>query len=239
MSISERAPGVLEVRGLRAGYGRIPILTGVDFTVNAGEIVGILGHNGMGKSTLLRTLMGYIGATAGSVRFSGEDVTRLPTYQRSRRGLGFVPQGREIFPQLSVLDNLRMGGLDAKPGRVEEVLADFPRLKPMLDRPGGALSGGEQQILAIARSLCSQPRMMLFDEPTEGIQPSIVEQISALLHSLNRAHGLTIVVVEQNLDFIVSLASRVLIIQKGTIVREVTRDQLQSTDIVDEFVGLL
>jgi len=239
MSISERVPGMLEVRGLRAGYGRIPILTGVDFTVNAGDIVGILGHNGMGKSTLLRTLMGYIGATAGSVRFSGEDVTRLPTYQRSRRGLGFVPQGREIFPQLSVLDNLRMGALGAKPGRVEEVLADFPRLKPMLDRPGGALSGGEQQILAIARSLCSQPRMMLFDEPTEGIQPSIVEQVSALLHSLNRARGLTIVVVEQNLDFIASLASRVLIIQKGAIVREVTRAQLQSTDIVDEFVGML
>ncbi len=230
---------MLEVRGLHAGYGRIPILNGIDFSVNAGDIVGILGHNGMGKSTLLRTLMGYIGATAGSVRFGGKDVSRLPTYQRSRLGLGFVPQGREIFPQLSVFDNLRMGALGAKRGRVEEVLADFPRLKPMLDRPGGALSGGEQQILAIARSLCAQPRMILFDEPTEGIQPSIIEQISALLLSLNRARGLTIVVVEQNLDFIASLTSRVLIIQKGAIVREVTRAQLQNTDIVDEFVGML
>lgn len=238
MSISEKAETVLEVRGLHAGYGRIPILNGVDFTVNAGDVVGILGHNGMGKTTLMRTLMGYIPATAGTIRFSGDDITWLPTYQRARRGIGYVPQGREIFPQLTVVDNLRMGALRATRGRVEEILTDFPQLKPMLDRAGGALSGGEQQLLAIARSLCSEPRTVLFDEPTEGIQPSIIEQIATLLLSLNRTRGLTIVVAEQNLDFIAGLASRVLIIQKGLIVRQLTPSQLQGIDILDEFVGM-
>ncbi len=238
MSISEKAETVLEVRGLHAGYGRIPILNGVDFTVNAGDVVGILGHNGMGKTTLMRTLMGYIPATAGTIRFSGDDITWLPTYQRARRGIGYVPQGREIFPQLTVVDNLRMGALRATRGRVEEILTDFPQLKPMLDRAGGALSGGEQQLLAIARSLCSEPRTVLFDEPTEGIQPSIIEQIATLLLSLNRTRRLTIVVAEQNLDFIAGLASRVLIIQKGVIVRQLTPSQLQGIDILDEFVGM-
>ncbi len=230
---------MLEVCGLRAGYGRIPILTGVDFTVNAGDVVGILGHNGMGKTTLIRTLMGYIPATAGSIRFSGADITRLSTYQRARRGIGYVPQGREILSQLSVLDNLRMGALRARPGRVEEVLAVFPQLTPLLPRAGSALSGGEQQILAIARSLCSEPRLVLLDEPTEGIQPSIVEQVAELLQSLNRTHGLTIVVAEQNLDFIAGLASRVLLIQSGAIVRELAPSHLQDTDILDEFVGMV
>lgn len=229
---------MLEVHGLHAGYGRIPVLTGVDFKVAEGEVVGILGHNGMGKSTLMRTLMGLLPCTRGSIEFDGKQIAGLSPYRRARLGLGYVPQGREIFPQLSVRDNLRMGALRAGPGRIDAVLTDFPRLKPMLDRLGGSLSGGEQQILAIARSLCAEPKLLLLDEPTEGIQPSVVEQIAAFLLELSKAGGITIIVVEQNMDFILSLASRVLIIQKGTITRELTPTQLGDQDIVDEFAGV-
>ena len=232
---------MLEVRALRANYGRIPILNGIDFDVAAGEVVGILGHNGMGKTTLMRALMGLIPTAGGSVTLDGNDITRAPPHMRVRRGLGYVPQGREIFPRLSVRDNLRMaaaasGGRDD--GVVAAVLGDFPRLEPLLDREGGALSGGEQQILAIARCLCTGPRLILLDEPTEGIQPSIVEQISEMLGALRAARGLTIVLVEQNLDFVASLSNRVLLIQKGEIVKSLDPGELRDADVVEEFVGV-
>jgi urea ABC transporter ATP-binding protein UrtE len=229
---------MLEVHGLKAAYGRIQILNGVDFKVDEGQVLGILGHNGMGKTTLMRTLMGFVSATSGSIRLDGRDITRQSTYRRARAGLGYVPQGREIFPKLSVMDNLRMAAVRAAPDRIDQVLEGFPRLQEMLDRPGAALSGGEQQILAIARSLCTEPRLVLLDEPTEGIQPSIIDQIVDLLVRLNRDQGLTVVVVEQNLDFIAALASRVLIIQRGRILRELVPAQLQDPDVVDEFVGM-
>lgn len=229
---------MLEVHGLCAGYGRIPILVGIDLSVAPGEVVGILGHNGMGKTTLIRTLMGYSPATAGSIIYQGEDITHQATHRRARAGIGYVPQGRQIFPGLTVLDNLRMGALNAPPGKVDQVLEDFPRLREILDRPGAALSGGEQQILAVARSLCTEPQLLLLDEPTEGIQPSIVEQIGELLMALNRDRNLTLVVVEQNLDFIAGLATRVLIIQKGAIVGELEPTDLKNPAIIDEFVGM-
>src|SRR5262249_24816699 len=170
---------MLDVQGLRTGYGRIPILNGVGFSVNEGEFIGILGHNGMGKTTLLRALMGFLPATSGRVQFAGQDITALEPYRRARLGLGYVPQGRESFPSLSVTDNLRMG-CTKQPGggeneTIDGVLEEFPRLKPLLDRHGSALSGGEQQLLAIARCLCGKPRLVLLDEPTEGIQPSIID----------------------------------------------------------------
>ena len=167
---------MLDVQGLRTGYGRIPILNGVGFAVNEGEFVGILGHNGMGKTTLLRALMGFLPANSGRVQFAGQDVTAFEPYRRARLGLGYVPQGREIFPGLSVYDNLRMGCSKQSGGSESEtigaVLQEFPRLRTLLDRLGGALSGGEQQLLAIARCLCGKPSLVLLDEPTEGIQPS-------------------------------------------------------------------
>jgi branched-chain amino acid transport system ATP-binding protein len=171
---------MLNVTGLRTGYGRIPILNGVSFAVNEGEFIGILGHNGMGKTTLLKALMGFLPATGGHVRFDNDDVTAAEPYRRARLGLGYVPQGREIFPGLTVYDNLRMGcttQAGAEQDIIEPVLEEFPRLKVLLDRPGGALSGGEQQLLAIARCLCGKPRLVLLDEPTEGIQPSIIDEI--------------------------------------------------------------
>jgi urea ABC transporter ATP-binding protein UrtE len=231
---------MLEVVDLRAGYGAIPVLAGISLSVAAGEFTGILGHNGMGKSTLLKTLIGVLPATSGRILLEGEDVTRMPCDERARRGLGYVPQGREIFPGLSVLDNLRFA-LAARgrpdPTALEQVLAEFPRLKPLLERPGGALSGGEQQLLALARCLIQQPRLVLLDEPTEGIQPSIIETIAEKLAELRQRRGLTMILVEQNLDFIKGLSDRVLVIQKGRILRAVEPAALDDPAMISEFIG--
>ena len=232
---------MLEVTQLCAAYGRIPILNGISFSVGMGEFIGVLGHNGMGKTTLLKALMGFLPATSGRVHFDDADITDAPPHRRARLGLGYVPQGREIFPGLSVRDNLRMGcGKQSGDERaiIEPVLADFPRLVPLLDRAGGALSGGEQQLLAIARCLCGKPRLVLLDEPTEGIQPSIIEEIVETLRRLREKSGLTMIMVEQNLDFIAALSERVLIIQKGMITREALPADLGDPGLVGEFIGI-
>ncbi|MDD9983407.1 MAG: ABC transporter ATP-binding protein [Gammaproteobacteria bacterium] len=231
---------MLEIRGLRAGYGRIPILHGIDLSVADGETVGILGHNGMGKSTLMKAAMGLVRPTGGTVEFQGEDITQSAPFQRARMGLGYVPQGREIFPGITVLENLRMGactrgGEEAQV--VDRVLEELPRLKPLLDRLGGELSGGEQQILAVARCLCGEPRLVLLDEPTEGIQPSIIDLIVDTLRRLGERRGLGFILVEQNLDFIAALCARVFIIQRGRITREISPSQLADAELVSEFVG--
>jgi branched-chain amino acid transport system ATP-binding protein len=232
---------MLDVQGLKTAYGRIPILHGVGFAVKEGEFVGILGHNGMGKTTLLKALMGFLPATGGRVHFAGGDITTAEPYQRARLGLGYVPQGREIFPALTVYDNLRMGCTKQsgdEHATIATVLEEFPRLKRLLDRAGGALSGGEQQLLAIARCLCGKPRLVLLDEPTEGIQPSIIDEIVETLLRLRDKSGLTMILVEQNLDFIAALSQRILIIQKGAITREVQPDDLHDASLVGEFVGI-
>jgi ABC-type branched-subunit amino acid transport system ATPase component len=229
---------MLEVTGLRAGYGRIPILAGIAFRIVPGEIVGVLGHNGMGKTTLIRTLMGFLPATAGAIRFRDRDITGVPTHARARLGLGYVPQGRQIFPHLTVRDNLRFAARGGDPALLERALSDFPTLTRLLDRPGGALSGGEQQLLAIARALCAEPHLLLLDEPTEGIQPLVIEQIAAALDVLNGERGLALLIVEQNLDFIARLARRVLILQKGEIARELAPAELRADRILEEFAGI-
>ena len=232
---------MLEVSELAAGYGRIPILGGVSFSVARGEFIGILGHNGMGKTTLLRALMGYIPATGGRVMLEGADITRAEPYRRARAGMGYVPQGREIFPGLSVRDNLRMGAVGRpkdEDAAIGSALETFPRLKPLIDRPGGALSGGEQQLLAMARCLVGDPRLVLLDEPTEGIQPSIIDEIVETLLGLRSKGGLTMILVEQNLDFIATLSERVLIIQKGVIVHSAEPGELHGHGLVNEFIGV-
>ena len=232
---------MLEVSELAAGYGRIPILGGVSFSVARGEFIGILGHNGMGKTTLLRALMGYIPATAGRVELEDADITRAEPYRRARAGVGYVPQGRDIFPGLSVRDNLRMGAVGRpkdEAAAIESALETFPRLKSLIDRPGGALSGGEQQLLAIARCLVGNPRLILLDEPTEGIQPSVIDEIAETLLGLRSKGALTMILVEQNLDFIATLSERVLIIQKGVIVHSAEPGELHGHGLVNEFIGV-
>ena len=231
---------ILRVQGLSASYGRVPVLNGINLDVNDGEILGVLGHNGMGKTTLLKALMGIIPATSIQMVFDGEDLSLLKSSGRGRLGIGYVPQGRGIFPTLSVLDNLRMGvaahdmdEIDA----VERVLADFPRLERLLDREGGALSGGEQQLLALARCLISEPELILLDEPTEGIQPSIIDEIIELLQQLNKRTGISIVLVEQSLDFITALSDRVMLIQKGSIIGEISGSEASNSALIEEFTG--
>ena len=232
---------MLEVDGLTASYGRIPVLNGVSFTVAAGEVLGILGYNGMGKTTLIKSLIGLVPSSSGSIRFDGRDITREPAFMRARSGIGYVPQGREVFPRLSVRDNLRIGSTIAGAQRdqmVHEVIAEFPTLERLLDRAAGTLSGGEQQILVIARALCARPRLLLLDEPTEGIQPSIIDHIAEALGQLATTRSITIILVEQNLEFIAGLASRALVIQKGRIVNEVEPAKLHSAMEIDEIAGI-
>ncbi|HEX7045041.1 MAG TPA: ATP-binding cassette domain-containing protein [Burkholderiales bacterium] len=233
---------LLSVRGLRAGYKQIPILHGIDLAAHAGEILGILGHNGMGKTTLLKTLIGLLPASAGEVFFEGADIAALAPHARARRGLGYVPQGRDIFPGLSVRENIAMGAASvgrAVPEAVARAAADFPVLARLLERKGGTLSGGEQQILALARALAGEPKLLLLDEPTEGIQPSVVEEIEDHLRRLARERALTVLVVEQDLDFLANLADRVLVIQKGRIVRELEPRALHDVQTIDEVTGFI
>ena len=231
----------LDVQGLCAGYGKVPVLHGLDFSIGQDEIVGILGHNGMGKSTLLKTLMGFIPPTAGTVRFHAHTVTHSPPQDRARRGLGYVPQGRGIFPQLTVRDNLRFAwhpyASTTDTEAVQSVLKDFPRLRSLLDREGAALSGGEQQLLALARCLVGAPDVLLLDEPTEGIQPSIIEEMAETLLKLRNTRGLTLLLVEQNFDFIADLSDRVLILERGQITGELSQSDLHDSNKVDAFLG--
>lgn len=214
---------LLHVEGLDAGYAKIGILRDISFNIESGEFLGILGHNGMGKSTLMKAISGTIEATRGSVVFEGQEMTGLPAHRRARAGIGYVPQGRQIFPSLSVKENLLMAALGTgqSAGFVDQVLSLFPRLQSIVDRAGGVLSGGEQQILAIARCLCGRPKLMLLDEPTEGIQPSIRDEIVETLLSIGERFGITVLLVEQNIDFMESLADRVLVMEKGRLAPEV------------------
>lgn len=233
---------MLEVSNLHSGYGRIPILHGIDFSLDRNEYLGILGHNGMGKSTLMRALMGHLSIGTGSVKFDGRDITLIPIHERSKLGLGYVPQGREIFPNLSVFDNLRMGLASHSKenlSAIEEVLEEFPRLRKLLDRRGGALSGGEQQLLALARCVCTKPRLILLDEPTEGIQPNILDEIVDTLQRLKQKIGVSMILVEQNLEFISALSDRLLTIQKGEITGEISGEEIKDHDRLVERVGVL
>jgi len=211
---------MLSVEDLHSGYGGVPILVGVNVNVVRQEYVGILGHNGMGKSTLLKTLIGLIKPTAGRILLDGCNIAGWPPHRRSRSKIAYVPQGRQIFPNLTVLENLKMAvsahGLP-EAVTIDQVLEELPRLQPLRSRIGGALSGGEQQILAIARAMCTAPRLLLLDEPTEGIQPSIREDLGEILLRLKSSRHMTLLLVEQNLDFIKAVSDRILVMEKGQV----------------------
>jgi branched-chain amino acid transport system ATP-binding protein len=230
---------MLEVEDLHAGYGPIPILHGVSIRVDAGEIVGVLGHNGMGKTTLLRALIGELLASSGIIRLERRDITRFSMARRARLGVGYVPQGRGIFPDLTVRENLQIGArlADDNSGSIE-IMRSFPVLEHLMDRLGRTLSGGEQQILALARCLVGRPRLVLLDEPSEGVQPSLVEEIVGRLGEFQRKWKLAMVLVEQDLEVIAALASRVLIIQKGLVTAEIAPSSLHDHDLVSDLLGL-
>ena len=232
---------MLTVTGLHAGYGSIPVLYDISLNIAKGESLGILGHNGMGKTTLLRTLIGALRVTSGAVHFNKVDVTRQPPHARAKNGMAYVPQGREIFPALTVMDNLRMGLVktgQTSTAPIDALLEDFPRIKPLLGRLGGSLSGGEQQLLALARALAGQPTLLLLDEPTDGIQPSIIDEIAETLVALRDRMQLTIVLVEQNLEFIAAVSQRVLVIKRGQLGGEIPRDHLTDLSVMSHYTGV-
>jgi ABC-type branched-subunit amino acid transport system ATPase component len=211
--------------------------------VGDAEIVGVLGHNGMGKSTVLKAAMGLITPTAGAVMFEGRDMTSLPPHTRAHAGIGYVPQGRGILATLTAEENLRLAyiGREGKRGEsdaLEHVLTVLPRLKRLLDRKGGLLSGGEQQLLALARALMPKPRLLLLDEPTEGIQPNIVEEMATTLQGLRSQHNMSVLVVEQNLDFVLDCAERLLVLERGQIVSEAKGDLLRDPQSLTAFVEM-
>jgi urea ABC transporter ATP-binding protein UrtE len=232
---------VLTVRDLRVAYGKTPVLTGVSLTVAQGEIVSIIGRNGVGKTTLLKTLIGLLASQAGSIALHGEELTGLPAHARARRGIGYVPQGRMIFGALSVQENLQLGAeLNRTPrgSLLEEVLEEFPRLRDRLRQHGGTLSGGEQQMLALARALVGAPKLLLLDEPSAGIQPSIIQEIEGRIAAANRERGLTILLVEQNIEFAAALSQRVYVMDKGRMAREILPHQVTDEDIVREYLAV-
>ncbi len=212
--------GTLTVTGLNQYYGGSHILRDLDFEVPAGKVTVLLGRNGVGKTTLLKTLMGLVPAKSGSITFAGNDLTTAAPYERARAGLGYVPQGREIFPRLTVAENLEMGLATLPrgarlPARIHEM---FPVLKQMLRRRGGDLSGGQQQQLAIGRALAMNPKLLILDEPTEGIQPSIIKDIERVIRSLAASGDMAILLVEQYYEFARSLADQYLVMERGDII---------------------
>ena len=215
------------VSGLNQYYGGSHILRNLSFEVPAGRVTALLGRNGVGKTTLLKTLMGLVPAKSGSVAFEQKVLTHAKPYERARAGIGYVPQGREIFPRLSVEENLLMGAKRVP----DAVFAMFPVLKQMLGRRGGDLSGGQQQQLAIGRALAMRPRLLILDEPTEGIQPSIIKEIERAIRALAASGEMAILLVEQYYDFARSLADQYLVMERGEIVARGSGSDMERDDV--------
>ncbi|WNR45601.1 urea ABC transporter ATP-binding subunit UrtE [Paenibacillus roseipurpureus] len=220
---------MLKLQGIEAGYGESMVVRNVNLEVRAGQIVCLMGRNGVGKSTLMKTIMGLIKPRSGSMHYRDSDITSESPYLRAKAGIGYVPQGREIFPQLTVEENLLLG-LEAAPDRrkklPESIFETFPVLHQMLHRKGGDLSGGQQQQLAIARALAPGPKLLLLDEPMEGIQPSIVMEIEAIIESIKRNREIAVLLVEQSLEFATSIADYYYVLDRGTIAAEGDTEQL-------------
>jgi branched-chain amino acid transport system ATP-binding protein len=230
----------LEVTGLTAGYGPVTVLRGVDFRAEAGQITCLMGRNGVGKSTFLKALMGLLPAASGAISLDGMPLQGLPAHDVPKRGLAYVPQGRRLFGPLSVAENLAVGGLvrHNDPATLEHVLTLFPRLRERLDQTAGTLSGGEQQMLAIARALCLKPKVLLLDEPTEGLQPSMIALIQQAVLTL-KAEGVAVVLVEQRVDAVLKLADRVAFMVAGRIEKTMPRNGLTAdADVFRTYVGV-
>ncbi|GAN81205.1 urea ABC transporter ATP-binding subunit UrtE [Acidocella aminolytica] len=235
---------LLELESACAAYGQSQVLWNVDMGVTQGDAVALIGRNGVGKTTLLNTIAGVQKLTGGRLRFGGDDLTSTPAHGRARAGIGFVPQGRHVFPHLSVMENLTVG-LAALAGRkavkesgiASHIFDLFPKLTQIRNRKAGLLSGGEQQQLAIGRALAGQPRLLLLDEPTEGIQPNVVQQIEAALRRIRTELGMTILIVEQYLDFAWSFAESYHVMQRGQIIRSGST-QTESADEISHLVNI-
>jgi urea transport system ATP-binding protein len=223
---------MLKVHNLSAAYGQSEVLHNIDISAQAGEIVALVGRNGMGKSTLMKSLIGVMPARSGRILIDGADLSGLPSYERVARGLAYVPQGRQIFGTMTVKENIETGRIvTGKTDIPVEIFELFPILREFGRRRGGNLSGGQQQQLAIARALASEPKVLLLDEPTEGIQPSIIKDIARLLRKIRDLHNICILVCEQVLSFVLDIADRILVMEGGRIVHTDTREHVNEAEI--------
>jgi len=225
---------MLTVEDIDVFYGESRVLTRLSLAVEEGQVVCVMGRNGVGKTTLLKTILGLLVPRQGRIVFGGREITRQPPYERARLGIGYVPQGREIFPSLTVWENLVMGARRRRPRpeALEYVFSLFPALAGMLGKRGGDLSGGQQQQLAIARALISHPKLLILDEPTEGIQPSIVEEIAAVLHRIRQEGQQSILLVEQYLEFARAICDRFCVIDRGVVALEGQREEFRMDEVM-------
>ena len=235
---------MLEVEGLRAGYGGLPVLKAITLRVQAGELVAIVGPNGAGKTTLFKTISGIVTPMRGSIRFQGADLLAVAPAGRAHRGIAHVPEGRQVFPSLSVLENLEMGAY-TRAGRLgwsdnlERIYAWFPVLAQRAAAPAGALSGGQQQMLAIARGLASSPQLLMLDEPSMGLAPAVADEIFERIIAIHAQSGLTVLLVEQRVAEALHFADRGYVLEAGTVVLEGSHDQLKSNDRIRQaYLGM-
>lgn len=232
---------LLSLNNLEAGYGETPVLRDISLDIEHGEIVSLIGRNGVGKTTLVKSIIGLLKPSQGEIQFDGQDVSELPAEKRASRGMGYVPQGREIFPRLTVEENLRTGqniNVDQSNSLYDEVFEYFPRLEERKTQRAGTMSGGEQQMLAISRALVGGPKLLLLDELSEGVQPNIVEQIGEILQEINDDLGTTIFFTEQNIEFTVNNTERCYVMEKGTIVNELEPEELRESETVQKYLTI-
>ncbi|HLS43491.1 MAG TPA: ABC transporter ATP-binding protein [Paenalcaligenes sp.] len=232
---------LLQTQNLHTGYGSKPVLQGVNLDVKPGEILAVIGRNGVGKSTLMKSLIGLLPVSKGDIKLDGSPISQLPSFKRARLGVGYVPQGRDVFPRMTVEENLQVGeslGQKVAPEKYDEIYSYFPILAERRKQAAGTLSGGQQQQLAIGRVLIGSPSLILLDEPSEGIQPSIVKDIARLMVTLNQSQGLTVVFVEQNLEMIQSMAQRCYVMDKGQFTEELSPSQLHDPAVVKRCLSI-
>lgn len=223
---------MLNLTDYAVSYGQSQIIQGLNLSISAGEIVALVGRNGMGKTTLMKSLIGMIESRSGKVLFDGSDIISLASHERVHRGLGFVPQGRMVFATMTVEENIRTGMKSARDTRVPDLLYDyFPALWDLRKRMAGNLSGGQQQQLVMARALAGKPKLLLLDEPTEGIQPSIIKEMAKILRRIRDQEGLTILVSEQVLSFVLDVSDRIVVMEKGHIVHQEQREHAEREKI--------
>ncbi len=234
---------MVRLEAVRSGYGRLPVIFGIDLELPNGESLALLGRNGVGKTTLLKTIIGVLPLTGGSMTLDGAPIDRLKPHDRARAGIAYVPQGRDIFTGLTVLENLKVAAFAVSgrgwEERVDGMLQEFPQLAQKRNVPGESLSGGQQQILALARALIAEPRILLLDEPSDGIQPSALEEIAEMIRRTKEQRGLSVLIAEQNLEFAASLAERALVIERGRVIAHVETGKVQaSRDLQRQYLAV-